>query len=455
MSRKNVVPPRLTRLTLPLVLVATALFLASAKREMQQLGIGLVFLVNEQQPHQRRELMGMNSLWEQTLSIATNGTVHEKRGHCDTILVQLDSQRRERSNSSMSPLDCMLMKAVCGVPSCEATIDLVYTWVNGSDPKLIAKKQAAVAYMEKSGTKETFSTKLWKASTSSSRFQSFDELKYSLRSVERNAPWARRIYLVTNDQVPSFLHPDESLRLRMVSHRDLFSHVNVTAPQYSLFNSMAIQSMLHAIPTISSPFLMLDDDMMFTSKIPKSYLMNETSKKYILWLKNGNIGRNKHHPYISSMWKAVDTFATKYPNATIARNSIKRRRFPWTAHGPMLLFPEIGFQLWRDFGDLLEQQLHIPFRNPNSFLMQAFFSLYGRAENWYATRVVNETVFRKIQLKSGSYKSVLQNLLDDPSRPYVICMNDDFYSDNDDMIRQAAAAIDSVFSQIIPEKLMA
>ena len=40
------------------------------------------------------------------------------------------------------------------------------------------------------------------AETRSQRFPDFDQLKYSLRGVTENAPWFRKIYIVTNGQVP-------------------------------------------------------------------------------------------------------------------------------------------------------------------------------------------------------------------------------------------------------------
>ena len=51
-----------------------------------------------------------------------------------------------------------------------------------------------------------------------------DELLYSLRSVEQYAPWFRRIYIVTDGQVPVWLnlsHP----KIRLVTHSEIFENV--------------------------------------------------------------------------------------------------------------------------------------------------------------------------------------------------------------------------------------
>ena len=68
-------------------------------------------------------------------------------------------------------------------------LDIVYTWVNGSDPDFIAEKQRFVSSNDDEGS-------------AASRFTDFDQLKYSLRSVAKYAKWVRNIFLVTNGQKP-------------------------------------------------------------------------------------------------------------------------------------------------------------------------------------------------------------------------------------------------------------
>ena len=53
---------------------------------------------------------------------------------------------------------------------------------------------------------------------SASRFQDNEELRYSLRSVVRFAPWVRRIFIVTNGQIPAWLNLDNP-RVTLVTHK--------------------------------------------------------------------------------------------------------------------------------------------------------------------------------------------------------------------------------------------
>jgi hypothetical protein len=127
-------------------------------------------------------------------------------------------------------------------------IDVVYTWVDGSDPDWVRRKNAALAAIGE----EQINT----IAANESRFISRDELLYSLRSIDAYAPWVRRIFLVTDDQVPPWLD-DSGPRLRVVSHRELFGDTGVLPT----FNSHAIESRLHRIPDLAEHFIYFNDDM--------------------------------------------------------------------------------------------------------------------------------------------------------------------------------------------------
>ena len=128
-------------------------------------------------------------------------------------------------------------------------IDVVYTWVDGSDPAWQARKARALAG-------NGWVTEVSEQTANHSRYASRDELRYSLRSLHCFAPWVRRIFLVTDDQVPAWLdtdHPD----VTVVTHREIFGGTG----QLPTFNSQAIESRLHRVPGLSEHFLYLNDDV--------------------------------------------------------------------------------------------------------------------------------------------------------------------------------------------------
>jgi hypothetical protein len=126
-------------------------------------------------------------------------------------------------------------------------IDVVYTWVDGSDPRWLEKRARAEA--------EEKGLEFHPEATMASRFADHEELRYSLRSLEYFAPWVRNIYLVTDDQVPAWLDTDHP-RIRLVDHRDIFTDPS----NLPTFNSNAIISSLHHIEGLSEHYLFMNDD---------------------------------------------------------------------------------------------------------------------------------------------------------------------------------------------------
>ena len=163
-------------------------------------------------------------------------------------------------------------------------IDIVYTWVNGSDPEHAAalkrfkeSREAAVitnnnnnnntlsndtAVSAGNNTNTTAEQGPRSDEMSASRFQDNDELIFSLRSVEKYAPWVRRIWLVTNGQVPSWLDLSNP-HITVVTHQEIFPN----ASHLPTFSSPAIEAHLHRIPGLSSRFIYLNDDVMFGAPV--------------------------------------------------------------------------------------------------------------------------------------------------------------------------------------------
>lgn len=126
-------------------------------------------------------------------------------------------------------------------------IDVVYTWVDGADPKFIAEFER-YSKLEKPADDPSNYHK--------HRFRDSEEFRYSLRSLESNASWINRVFLVTNGQVPSWLDLDHP-RLCIVKHCEIFpdqSHLPT-------FNSLAIETHLQRIKGLSKRFLYFNDDM--------------------------------------------------------------------------------------------------------------------------------------------------------------------------------------------------
>ncbi|XP_062580822.1 N-acetylglucosamine-1-phosphotransferase subunits alpha/beta-like [Saccostrea cucullata] len=115
---------------------------------------------------------------------------------------------------------------------------------------------------------------------SSSRFEDNDELRYSLRSVEKFAPWIRHVFIVTNGQIPHWLDL-ENPRVTVVTHEDIFPNKS----HLPTFSSPAIEANIHRIPGLSKKFIYMNDDVMFGKEVwPEDFFTQATGQRvYLTW----------------------------------------------------------------------------------------------------------------------------------------------------------------------------
>ena len=130
------------------------------------------------------------------------------------------------------------------------TIDLVCLWVDGNDPVWQAKRSAFIGIAQENTSVNC-----------RGRAANNDELKYSLRSVEMYAPWVRRIFVVTDGQVPEWLDVSNP-KVRVVDLTEIMP--SETLP---CFNSCLIEHYLYRIPGLSEKFLYANDDMFINREV--------------------------------------------------------------------------------------------------------------------------------------------------------------------------------------------
>lgn len=131
-------------------------------------------------------------------------------------------------------------------------IDLVYLWVNGNDPKWIAKRDAVIG-------KTTEAQDNCKG-----RYAETGELRYSLRSVEKYAPWIRKIFIVTDNQIPDWLDTSNP-KIRIVDHTEI-----IPKEYLPCFNSSVLEHFICCIPDLAEHFLYANDDMFLNKPVTPS-----------------------------------------------------------------------------------------------------------------------------------------------------------------------------------------
>ena len=126
-------------------------------------------------------------------------------------------------------------------------IDIVYTWVNGNDPKWrnLLLKHTDAKYIE------------W------SRYMDTGELRYSLRSIFMYMNWFRKIYIVSNCEKPRYI--GENDRIKWINHEEIIPDEFTPT-----FNSHVIESFLWHIEDLSENFIYMNDDVFVTRYLPPS-----------------------------------------------------------------------------------------------------------------------------------------------------------------------------------------
>ena len=146
--------------------------------------------------------------------------------------------------------DCRYYMLSVDTRACHAVepdfaVDVVYTWVDGADPVHAAKR---ARWLSRRGA-------VHDNGLEAARFRDNEELRYSLRSLQRFAPWVRRVILATDGQRPSWLRADHP-KVRVVDHREF-----IPGEYLPTFNSHVIEAYLHAVPGLSEHYLYMNDDV--------------------------------------------------------------------------------------------------------------------------------------------------------------------------------------------------
>lgn len=163
-------------------------------------------------------------------------------------------------------------------------VDIVYTWVDGSDSRWLEEKNRYEGMIAAHPD-----------ATNRGRFTSRDELKYSLRSVAFNTNFVRNIYVVTNGQVPEWLDLSNP-RLRIIRHEEIFRRPELSLPT---FNSHAIESNIHRIDGLADRYIYLNDDCFFSGSVERSDFYSICGRPFAFINHSNNPGFVAPHALIS------------------------------------------------------------------------------------------------------------------------------------------------------------
>lgn len=235
-------------------------------------------------------------------------------------------------------------------------IDFVLTWVNGRDPEF---RKELLRHREASDID-------W------DRFSESGELRFALRSIHYNAPWYRKIYVVSNCAPPAWFCEESAVH--WVRHEELL-------PEKCLptFNSHVIESHLFELPGLAEHFVYLNDDMFLSAYAPESrFFFLGRSRSFLEG--QGNVdGYRQGSDSEIAPWQSASRRA-----ADLLFETGGLRPGQHHCHTPYSLRASVGLEMRQVFADELTELDTHRFRErddvpPTSFLYQHFALAKGAA----------------------------------------------------------------------------
>lgn len=324
-------------------------------------------------------------------------------------------------------------------------VDIVIPWVDGGDPKW-QKKSAP--YIKKGLADATAEDK----NVDDRRYRDWDILRYTFRSIEKYFAWVNKVYLVTDNQCPQWLDASYS-KVEVIDHKQI-----IDEKYLPLFNSSAILLNLYKIPNLSEEFILINDDMIFTSPIKEdTYFKNGLPKDFMVE---------------NALTASIDFFKNLFNSMQLINSTFNKREFIKKNPGKYFS-PHYGIE---NFRTLLSSpyQYYTGFQSihcAQPYLKSAFkevWKLYPERLQQTCThktrdeRDVTEWLVRYYQLASGKFvpdkvhKGKYFNLGDanalkeieeilKKKKFYSICLNDDNVTDFQNTLTEITRILSTEF----------
>jgi len=261
-------------------------------------------------------------------------------------------------------------------------IDAVYTWVDHKD----ADWQT---FWLEAFPEEPFDP---------DRYTSNDELRYSLRSLNKYAPWLNKIYIVSNCSKPAWLAVED--KIVWVKHEEIFSDSDALPT----FNSHAIEACLHNIKDLSERFIYLNDDFVLSQPCLPNDFFDEVGRSLAYFEPYGmvdSLGHALENPdYLIAAKNSRELLKTKF--ASYEPRNLHR-------HVPYALRKSILIELEHEFPTAFHATRHAKRRstsdvNLTSFLYHHFAYAKGMAVKADAPGLIVRPENIKNLITRDSYK---------------------------------------------------
>lgn len=327
-------------------------------------------------------------------------------------------------------------------------VDFVVTWVDGGDIKW--QKEKKKYDIDFRGSVED----------SIQRFRDWENMRYWFRSVEKYAPWVRKVFFVTYGHVPNFLNID-SPKVQVIRHEEIIDK------QYlPTFNSCAIEVNLNKIPGLAEHFVYFNDDMFITRPISKSTFFNNYGLPKLEAIESPISSYGDNSAYSHHLLNNVDVINRNFNKRKFIKENFTKffnikyqskilnnfLMLPWknfngfyNTHLPSANLKSTWNDVWRKEGKVLEQTTSHKFRtfydvNPS------LFTSWQIATGEFSPDKVNGKVF---SISDSAIADIRKAIID--KKNDFICLNDDI-SLSEQNFKFLKNSIKQSFNQCLPEK---
>jgi hypothetical protein len=307
-------------------------------------------------------------------------------------------------------------------------IDIVYLWVDGNDPVWRQKRQASLNRLDAKNR-----SSIAKYGNVEGRYRDNDEMRYSLRALERYFPDCGHVYIITDAQIPTWLKA--STKITIIDHTDL-----IPAAKLPTFDSANIESYIHRIPNLSERYFYLNDDVFFGSPVNLNHWFHDDGI-YVGWSDEAPVIGEALQPEATSLDNACRLSIHWLKKHGKAQAHINRT----FAHSPRPMQKSMLLTLETKAADLFESVRSTVFRAWDKPTIVSDFVLRWALENGQA----DLRDFSHIYLSTGDVKNAAQldSFVDSEGLLDFFCINDttDDANDLDPRLAMVTQALQKMF----------
>ncbi|KAM9959098.1 hypothetical protein ACTFIW_002939 [Dictyostelium discoideum] len=303
-------------------------------------------------------------------------------------------------------------------------IDMVYTWVNGSDPKHIDSRT-----MRSGNTRHS--------SPGNNRYRDLMGLKYSLRSIKKFAPWIKNVWVVSASQYPTWFDPSSD-EVKFIFHEDYYSNQD----DLPTFNSNSIESNFYSLPKeVSDCFIYFNDDIFFGAPVSVSDFWDSDAGQAI-YKSSWTAPQSKEKQ--SNIWHACIAYTNDLLN-NIWEVDNKNRHY--ASHGHQFFTREIFDRMYQDLEPEFKKTSANPFRTAHDLQIPFLYLAY--VTRFYATYEPTPiNYYALIMDDHEKMKKEFAKIL--AKKPKTVCLNDGLSPDKPNT--KVVDELEKFFETYLPER---